>query len=187
MVLVHTDFSGLPIIAESLGGWHEYFARAAGRVGARVVELYLEGAPIAQSVVYPADLGGYVLGVLYYVAVRRNLRGKGFGGLLLSCSEQVLSELGAKVYAATVERGNTPSLSLFKSKGYTLHSWGEVSKVCGRRVAESLKKATCGYEEVFALKGATLRGLCGLDHEKAEKLWREGCLKPWLALKAYTM
>lgn len=182
VVLLHRDFSQLNLIGESMGGWHEHFARAAVEAGASVVELYLAGAPIAQAVVYSLDLGPYVLGVVYYVAVKRELRGRGYGWLLVGACERVLEAQGARLFAATIEAENQASIALFRSRDYTIYSWSEVSAACGRRAAEAIRMATCGYEHWFALKGGALAELCGLDRKKARKWWGEACLKPWLKL-----
>ncbi|MEM0472445.1 MAG: hypothetical protein DJ555_03810 [Desulfurococcaceae archaeon] len=192
VALIQDDFSTLPVIEISMGRWHSYFARAVKRLGGVTIDLYRSGELVGQSVVYRLDLGSRVLGVIYYIAILPRYRGRGYGRVLLASAEEVLSMRGVDYFVATISGDNSPSIALFQSMGYSVYSWGEVSKVCGYRAMETLRMETCGYEDdLVAIKRdsgrASLEEVCSADGKKARKWWKEACLKPWLIIRGTAM
>lgn len=183
---IHGDFSSLKILGSSMGRWHLHFARAVDGDGF-VVDLEEGGELVGQAVAYHVDLGGFVGGVIYYVAVHPARRGQGYGKLLVASAEEELLVRGASVLIATISGDNHVSRRLFSSMGYEILSWDDVAGVCGREVLESLVMATCGYEDdLVALKiwgGGGLEILCRIDRARARRWWRSKCLAPWLRLR----
>lgn len=188
VAVIDSDFSTLPIIEVSMGRWHSYFARAVRRFGGFAVDLYRFGELVGQSVLYRLDLGSVVMGVIYYIAVLPSYRGRGYGRVLLASAEEALSMGGVGYFAATISGDNEPSINLFRSMGYEIYSWGDVTRICGHRAMEILRMGTCGYEDdLIAIKrdsgAVSLEDICSADGKKARRWWRETCLKPWLSLR----
>jgi len=187
-VIVHRDFSSLEVIRASMGRWHHHFARSVRDLGGLVLDLVLSGRVVGQSVVYTLDLGSGTFGVVYYIAVLPQYRGRGLGRILLASSEEILAGMSSKYIVATISGDNTPSIRLFASMGYQLYGWDQIAGECGWGAAELIRMATCGYEDdIVAVKGVNgqqiLPDLCSVDGRRAKRWWRSACLKPWLDLR----
>jgi ribosomal protein S18 acetylase RimI-like enzyme len=78
------------------------------------------------------------LGYVYYVAVSREYRGLGIGGLLLDNSLDYFISCGAVEVFAAVEEDNIESIELFKSRGFEHITFSELSKKMGRLKAATL-------------------------------------------------
>ncbi len=78
------------------------------------------------------------LGYVYYVAVSRDYRGLGIGGLLLDNSLEYFIESGVVEVFAAVEEDNVESIELFKSRGFDQISFSELAKKMGRLKAATL-------------------------------------------------
>ena len=186
--MIRDDFSTLPVIEISMGGWHSHFAKAVKKLGGVAIDLYRSGELVGQSVIYKLSPGSSVLGIIYYIAVLPRYRGQGYGKVLLASAEEVLSMGGADYFLATISGDNDASINMFRSMGYRLYSWKEISRICGYRAMEILRMETCGYEDdLVAMKSdrgtISLGDICSSDGRGARRWWREACLKPWLNLK----
>lgn len=183
---IHGDFSSLKVLESSMGGWHLRFARAVDGDGF-VVDLEEGGELAGQAVAYHVDLGGYVAGVIYYVAVDPARRMRGYGKLLVASAEEELLGRGAGVLVATISGDNHASRRMLSSMGYEILTWDDVRRICGREALEGLLMATCGYEDdLVALKASGGGGpgiLCRVDRARARRWWRSKCLAPWLRLR----
>jgi len=187
-VIVHSDFNSLDVIRASMGRWHHQFARSVGGLGGLVLDLVISGRVVGQSVVYTLDLGSGVFGVVYYIAVLPQYRGRGLGKILLASSEEVLADMSSEYLMATISEDNISSMKLFGSMGYQLYRWDHIAGECGWKAAELIRMATCGYEDdIAAVKSANgppaLPDLCSVDGKRARRWWRSACLKPWLDLR----
>lgn len=185
---VHRDFSSLRAIAISMGRWHDHFARAVELYGGYIVDLIVDGKLAGQSVVYTIDLGGKVFGVIYYIAILPEYRGHGYSRILLASSEEALTLLSADYLVATISGENKLSIRLFESMDYSIFPWQGFSKICGSKAMETLRMATCGYEDdLVAVKPNNgeeiFPHVCEVKREKARRWWRSVCLKPWLDLR----
>ncbi|MEM4970156.1 MAG: GNAT family N-acetyltransferase [Sulfolobales archaeon] len=187
-VMIHRDFSSLDIIRASMGRWHHHFARSVKDYGGVVLDLIFRGRAVGQSVIYTVDLGYSVLGVIYYIAILPEYRGKGLGKILLASAEEVLSDMRSENLLATISGDNEASLKLFGEMGYQLYSWDQISDRCGKGVAEVIRMVTCGYEDdIVALKSVfgdpVFPKICNINGGVAKRWWRSACLKPWLDLR----
>ncbi|MDT7887530.1 MAG: GNAT family N-acetyltransferase [Desulfurococcales archaeon] len=187
-VLFHRDFSSLEVIRVSMGRWHYHFAKSIKDLGGVVVDLILLEKVVGQSVVYTIKLGQHIFGVIYYIAVLPEYRGRGHGKILLVSAEEILSDMSSEYILATISGDNKASLKLFESLDYKLYSWNQISRECGRRLAELVRMITCGYEDdIVAIKNMLQEpifpGICGIDRNSARRWWRSACLKPWLDLR----
>jgi len=185
---LHRDFSSLRAIAISMGRWHDHFARAVELYGGYIVDLIVDSKLAGQSVVYTIDLSGKMFGVIYYIAILPEYRGHGYSRILLASSEEALTVLSAEYLVATISGENTPSIRLFESMDYSIIPWQGLSKICSPKAMETLRMATCGYEDdLVAIKANSSKEifpyLCEVKRGRARKWWRSVCLKPWLDLR----
>jgi len=75
---------------------------------------------------------GTGIGYVYYVAVLPEFRRQKVGGRLLDDALAHFASREVTSVYATVEEGNTASLSLFRSRGFLETGFGEMSKLHGR-------------------------------------------------------
>ncbi len=122
---------------------------------ARTLVLLEDGEPVGFNQVYVWPCCGTMLGVHHYVAVRRDRRGRGYGKVLVASGEEVMEEMGAEVFAATLRASNEASRRMLEEMGYTLMTWEEAEERLGPACVEDLMYVTGGYtDDVVALKPA---------------------------------
>ncbi|MEM0074867.1 MAG: GNAT family N-acetyltransferase [Nitrososphaerota archaeon] len=80
----------------------------------------------------------YAIGYIYYIAVHPKFRQKGVASRLLDFSLDNFSKIKYKEVYATVEKVNYASLALFRSRGFTERSLGDLSSQYGRIRALSM-------------------------------------------------
>ena len=68
-------------------------------------------------------LGG--LGVIYYIAVKKEWRRLGIGSLLVRKAENIFKEWGCAYSAASTRSSNTASIALFTKLGYKMYTVGD--------------------------------------------------------------
>lgn len=179
-----------------MGFWHASFARSIKRIGGFAADLYLsnDNRLVGQGVVYIAILTDLSLGVVYYIAVEREYRGRGLGKVLLASLEEILAENGADLFLATTSSSNTASRRLFKSLGYEEFFWRDLYRSVGEEETEILRMITCGYEDdVLFVKEErrSSKDLFEVLREReyvkrdAEKIWRVICYIPWVRLRRF--
>ncbi|MCX8185123.1 MAG: GNAT family N-acetyltransferase [Sulfolobales archaeon] len=128
------------------------------------------------------------LGVIYYVVVREEYRGRGFGKVLVSSAEYLLEDAGVDLVVATARSENTPSRNLFNSLGYSEISLHAIEEIYG----ELLTKLTCGYEDdlvFFKNMRASLTEVLSVlslesNLKKIEELWYTLCYRPWREMRS---
>ncbi len=122
---------------------------------ARTLVLLVDGEPVGFDQVYVWPCCGVMMGVHHYAAVVPGARGRGYGKLLIASGEEVLEEMGAEVFAATLSSGNRASRAMLEALGYRVLGWREVEKATCRDVVEELLYVTGGYgDDLVALKTA---------------------------------
>ena len=120
---------------------------------ARTLVLLEDGEPIGFNQVYAWPCCGTILGVHHYVAVRGDRRGRGYGKVLVAAGEEVLDEMGGKVYAATLRASNMASRRMLEEMGYRVMAWSEAEEELGAVCVDELMYVTGGYtDDLVALK-----------------------------------
>ncbi len=122
---------------------------------ARTLVLLVDGKPVGFNQVYAWPCCGVTLGVHHYAAVVPEARGRGYGKLLIASGEEVLEEMGADVFAATLSSRNRASRSMLEALGYHVLGWSEVGEATCESIVEELLYVTGGYgDDLVALKTA---------------------------------
>lgn len=121
--------SGLEgILEESFEGWYLRHSKGILREVEVVRAAMSSGVPIGLIMLKTLGEG---VGYVYYIAVAKAHRRMGVARLLLEDALQRFKASGVEEVFAGVEVDNGPSEGLFKSEGFTLMSFGEVSKKHG--------------------------------------------------------
>jgi len=146
-------------LARRLFGEEAYWVEAGFRWEPRWVRtlvLLVDDKPAGFNQVYVWPCCGLMLGVHHYIGVEPGLQGRGYGKVLLASGEEVLVEMGAEVFAATLRAGNVRSRRMLESMGYRVYSWEELERLLGDEVVDELGYATGGYtDDLVALKDAS--------------------------------
>ena len=122
---------------------------------ARTLVLLEDGEPVGFTQVYVWPCCGTMLGVHHYVAVMPSRWGRGYGKVLIASGEEVMEEMGAEVFSATLRASNTRSRRMLESMGYQVMSWDEAARIFGDACVDELQYVTGGYtDELVALKPA---------------------------------
>jgi len=174
----------LDIIARSLSWWSRYYAEACVELGfCRALAAVLSGRIVGGVVYYTIPLRSSKpsVGVIYYIAVEEEYRGRGIGSALVLSAEE---SANASIYMATTRRSNTASLRLFESLGYRAAELDEI----GGEVGSLLDKALCSYEDdVLLYKGVEgveeLTSALKMFRNDVETFHREACYNPWRRLR----
>jgi GNAT superfamily N-acetyltransferase len=120
---------------------------------ARTLVLLEDGEPVGFNQVYVWPCCGTILGVHHYVAVDPSRWGRGYGKLLIAAGEEVMEEMGAELFAATLRADNKRSRGMLEAMGYTILSWREVEERYGPVCLDELMYVTGGYtDDLIALK-----------------------------------
>jgi ribosomal protein S18 acetylase RimI-like enzyme len=145
-----------PILEESFEGWYLQHSRKTlleiGKVRAAEADGKAVGLAMLKTL---ADGVGYV----YYIAVAKAYRRKGFGGRLLDDALTYFAGLGDRIVYSSVE--NEEAKSLFASRGFRRTDFGAVRGRFG------LLRALSMYRSMLAVPGEVLLEL-ELDRSEEE-------------------
>jgi len=174
----------LDIIGRSMSWWSRYYAEACLELGFCRALAAILGSSIVGGVVYytiPLRSSKPSVGVIYYIAVEVEYRGRGIGSALVLSAEE---STNASIYMATTRRSNTASLRLFESLGYRAAELDEISGEAGSLI----DKALCSYEDdVLLYKGVEgveeLASVLKMFRGDVETFHREACYNPWRRLR----
>ncbi|MEM1623382.1 MAG: GNAT family N-acetyltransferase [Sulfolobales archaeon] len=178
------------LIEEEMGGWQSHYAMACFKQGYCRGLVVLSDALLGASLFYSLDLEPrYRMGVIYYVVVKREYRGRGIGLVLVSSAEYLLETEGSDIVVATTRADNYRSRRLFGSLGYEevpLHSIEE-------SYGDLFTKLTCSYEDDVALVKSIRVSFAELikafrfrhNKDRIERLWYSLCYRPWRELRSY--
>ncbi len=176
-------------LLRELGWWHKYYALSALESGvAQVAVLNIDHRVAGCEIFYKTTIGDSKFCVHYYVVVDRNLRGKGYGKILVSSVEEYCGDVEA--YIATIAEYNIPSIRMFKSLNYELFTWDEIDEI-KTGLSYVFMKATCGYEDDFicikTVDKPVESFLKSLEPIKGDytRIWKKICYKPWARLRNY--
>lgn len=86
------------------------------------------GKPVGLTMLKELDKG---LGYVYYIAVSADHRRRGIGGRLLDDSIRYFAERGDGEVYACAEEDNEESIALFRSRGFKITSFGEMTREYG--------------------------------------------------------
>jgi len=177
------------LIEEGMGSWQTHYAMACFKQGYCRGLVVLSDAPLGASLFYSLSLEPrYKMGVIYYVVVKREHRGRGIGLILVSSAEHVLEAEGSDIVVATTRADNYRSRRLFSSLGYEevpLHSIEE-------NYGGLFTKLTCSYEDDVALVKSIRISFAKLieafsyrhNKDRIERLWYSLCYRPWRELRS---
>ncbi|HXW36499.1 MAG TPA: GNAT family N-acetyltransferase [Nitrososphaerales archaeon] len=112
-----------------------------------VREAELEGNPVGVTML--TSFYG-TLGYVFYIAVAESQRRKRIGGLLLDDAIQLFKGMGLNQAFASVEGHNAASVGLFRSRGFSKTSYGQVARRFGKIRAIVL------YRRMLVVPGETL-------------------------------
>lgn len=171
----------LEIIARGLGSFHLYYTKVCleNRI-CKFLNLRLADETVASTVYY--EVGKVV--VIYYVAVDRRYRSRGFGKILVLSVEELYGD--DYIYLASTNYDNSPALNMFKSICYTAFPIDRLYEEFGETI-DNVVKLTCGYDDdVILIKNAEidpfLEYLNSIERE-VDRVWEKNCYKPWLRLR----
>lgn len=104
----------IPIVKEGFVGIYRWHAKRTLRSIERVRGLWLSGklAGVSMLVMLTPEVG-YV----YYIAVGKEYRRRGIGGMLVDDAIACFKKAGARIIYAAAEDDNAPSLALMVSRG----------------------------------------------------------------------
>ncbi len=183
-MIVEEDLEAAVEVVGNVFGWRDAYyahegARGAGGFG---LVARIDSEIVGAVVAYPAR-GPVVIGVVYYVAVPGEWRGRGVGRVLVASAEEVLEERGSQVFLATTYYGNEASIHLFDSLGYRVVGVAQASVELGWDAVEALLHAACSYEDdVLMVKPWDPSTLSELRPDDYKDTWWRACYKPWLRL-----
>jgi len=135
------------ILDESFEGWYLMHSRRTLRTIELVRAVVSSGKPVGLTMLKTLEEG---VGYVYYIAVPRDHRRKGFVKLLLEDAIQHFKASSIKEIFASVEEDNEPSEALFASKGFARTSLSELSKKHGPLHALNM------YREMWVVPGEVL-------------------------------
>lgn len=183
-VVVSEDLDEAVEVVGEVFGWRDAYYAREGALGAGGFGLVarVDSEAVGAVVAYPAR-GPLTLGVIYYVAVLEDWRGRGLGRILVASAEELLEEAGSQVFLATTYYGNEASIHLFDSMGYRVVGVARASAEIGWDAVEALLHAACSYEDdVLMVKPWDASRLSKLRPDDYRETWWNSCYKPWLKL-----
>ncbi len=169
-----------------MGWWHGYYAKEAASSGVGTwlcarLDSRVVGVAVALAIPSRPKIG-----VVYYVAISRDVEGRGVGKALVLSVEELLEARGCSVFMASTSSDNDRSRRLFKSLGYREVSLYELAEI-DERAAELVVMGLCAFEdEVVLYKGMELRELLAVIHRSEgafRHVWRVACFEPWRRLR----
>lgn len=127
------------------------------------------------------------IGVVYYIAVLPEYRGRGIGKALLASIEEILSYDDIEVFIATTRRENTASRRMLIDLGYIEVDLENID----RALEETITMMTCGYEDdllYVKLSRIDLNRFFDIVSRASsikiiEDIWRKICYNPWRRLR----
>ena len=105
----------MPVLLESFTGIYRWHAKRTLREVSRVSALFLDGRIVGWIML---ELLNPAAGYVYYVAVGREHRGRGYAGRLLDHAIESFRSARVEVVYAAAESDNIASVSLFRSRGF---------------------------------------------------------------------
>ena len=186
IIVVEDEEEAIRIIKRVMGERHAYYALEALRALEESTGLVarVNGRSVGSVVAYIARGSGRApsLGIIYYVAVLPQYRGRGYGKVLVASAEEILESSGSEVFVSTIEASNEASINLFRSLGYATLSLEDAREVIGMRAVLGVLHAACSYEDdIIALKGDDFEAkLVTVDEDSYRDVWWKTCYKPWL-------
>ncbi len=173
----------LKVIEDRLGQIHAYYAKQLVSAGLGEYLCAILNNLVVGSIFFYKLVDG--LGVVYYVAVRRDFEGSGIGKMLVLSAEEVLSDIGCGAYLASTKVSNNASRTMFKSLGYEEFELNDVYRLYGSET-DLLIKGLCAYEDdVVLIKGLDLGDVIRIlrkNRRDVNGFWRKACYKPWIEL-----
>lgn len=125
------------------------------------------------------------IGVVYYVAVRKDCEGKGLGKTLVLSAEEVLNRESCRIFLASTQLSNEASRALFRSLGYEEFELDELYQRYGTSV-DLLVESLCAYEDdLILVKGSSIENVLRSllkNRTVVKRVWRDICYKPWIEL-----
>lgn len=173
------------VIKECMSSFHAYYAVACLDAGVCRALVAYEEHVVGVSVFYSVPQLG--VGVIYYVVVPSEFRGRGIGMALVASIEEILEEWGSNVFVATTRRSNLASRRMLSNLDYVEVDLEGIYE----ELKERITMLTCSYDDdLLYLKPREV----GLDYllnkllerdavKVIEKLWRMICYEPWRRLK----
>jgi ribosomal protein S18 acetylase RimI-like enzyme len=134
-----------PILEECFEGWYLQHSRKTLLEIGKVRAVEADGEAVGLAMLKTLTDG---VGYVYYIAVAKAHRRRGFGGRLLDDALAYFSGLGARIVYASVE--NEEAEGLFTSRGFRRTDFGEVRGRFGLLGALSM------YRSMLAVPGEVL-------------------------------
>ncbi len=177
------------VIESTLSWFHAYYATTCIELGrCRAVVCRDKDAIVGVGVFYIVETKPMRIGVIYYVAVEKDSRGRGIGKAIEVSIEELMDMEGIELYIATTRLDNIASRKMLKELGYSEILLEDLDD----DVREIIEEVTCAYEDdVLYIKSKNntnieqLRGML-LDrdnHQKIRELWNVLCYSPWIKLR----
>ncbi|ABL78980.1 GNAT family N-acetyltransferase [Thermofilum pendens] len=138
--------AAMEVLEEAFEGAERYWStRLLGYLETLVAEI--DGRVVGVAEIYETEARGYGrLGVVSYLAVKREFRRMGVGRSLVEAAEKIFRERGCAYVAASTRKSNKASQALFRKLGYELYERGS-------RVFEDLEGPLYAYrDDVVMLK-----------------------------------
>ncbi len=180
------------LVSLSMSWFHGYYAKSCLEAGVcNAVVVKKQGEVIGSGLYFKVLTKPEPLGVIYYVVVKDVFRGFGYGKVLVSSIEELLSWDGVKYFIATTRRTNKPSINMFKSLGYVVVELTELEDF-----TEVIGYVACSYDDdVLMVKGELIKEvedvkpvmkyLMKLRQNKdvVKEVWEKICHSPWVKLQ----
>jgi ribosomal protein S18 acetylase RimI-like enzyme len=126
------------ILEESFEGWYLMHSKRTLQHVELVKTAVVSGKPVGLVMLKTMEKN---VGYVYYIAIAKDQRKRGFAKLLLEDALRIFKTSGIQEVFASVEEDNVPSEGLFASEGFTRTSFGQVSKKHGRLHALNMYNA----------------------------------------------
>lgn len=166
--------------------FHSYYAVSCIDVGICRTVIAYDKKVVGVGVFYA--IPRLSTGVIYYVAVLPEHRGRGTGKAIIASIEEILSYEDIGIFIATTRKDNTASRKMLKELGYVEIELESLSDT----LEELITMMTCGYEDdILYIKSG------GIDITKffseivkpslantIESIWRKICYRPWVKLRS---
>ena len=140
----------LKIAKIALGVYHEYYVgKAFGHTKVLVIEL--NGDIIGFIQYYTIKLKAMRMCVIYYIAIKPEYQGKGFGSLLVNEIEREAYKSKVDLLIATTTRENTISQKFFRKHGFKVYPYEELENLIGVYGLFKLIRLLYAYEDDIVL------------------------------------
>ncbi|MGI0070620.1 MAG: GNAT family N-acetyltransferase [Thermoplasmata archaeon] len=127
----------IPAILESFVGIYRWHAKRTLREVTLVRGAEVDGDLAGVAMLEPLTPS---VGYVYYLAIRTAYRRRGFGGLLLDDAIARFARDGIRVVYGAAEEENTPSIALFRSRGFRTVERRELGHAEGGLGARGLRR-----------------------------------------------